>query len=289
VDSTLDTATARAASEVSTFLASGTSKRLHIQSMYVPEAPIRIYGANIVGSDYDKANDVDNSIIAAENPHENVDGWPMLDRSMVINPVQEYYENHQETRGGDMLSPIDEEGNPCYVDLPIYNHGSSLQNSRYQPSPNVMGQFTSGKRTFLVLRIGVEGSPHRAHRTWVSTWCRNQGSHNGGLYRNVRTPTQSEKERMYINSHFGRKTIGNTENSGVIAEEGSVAQNNGLYLAAASGWGFGTAMASYYGSWIMLPYYGTNQYPTVRLYNWGFGDLYVSAVGVAYGDFVPAS
>ena len=289
VDATLNTATQQAANEVATFLADGTGKRAHIASMYVPETTIRIKPAGVLGSEYDHANDVDNAIIFAENPSELVDGFPMLRQDMVKNPFQEYYENFQDVRGGSMHSPVDADGNPCYVDLPLFNYGESLNLDRYQYGGNPITAFQAGKKTYMIMRIGVDGSPHRGHRTWLQVWARNLGAHNGGLYRNVASPTIAEQQQVYTNGHFGRRQVYNTENCGPNAEAGTMAANNHIYLAEASGYGFGGPMASNYGSWILIPIHGHNQWDTTRIWNWGFGEIAISAIGFAYVDFDPAT
>jgi hypothetical protein len=288
VDSTLNAATQQAENEVATFLASGTSKRAHITSMYVPESTIIIKAAGVLGSEYDHAADVDQSIIDAENPHEMVDGFPMLAQSEVKNPFQEYYENFQDTRGGSMHAPVDANGNPCYVDLPLFNHGESLNLQSYNYANNPMGSFSSGKKTYMIMRIGVHGSPHRGHKTWIQTWGRYEGAHNAGLYTNIASPTIAQQQQVHTRGHFGRVQCANTENCGPNAPTGSFAANNHIYLAQASGYGFGNSMASNYGQWMMIPVHGTNSYPTTRIWNWGFGDLAISAIGFAFVDFEPA-
>ena len=80
---------------------------------------------------YDKSADVANSIIVAENPHEEVDGFPMADPSIVVNPKQAYREKYG-VGGNDGWSPYDNgdsaTGNPCFVDLPMWQHGEQLNN-----------------------------------------------------------------------------------------------------------------------------------------------------------------
>lgn len=298
VDSTLNAAVADASSRVSGILAGPTGRRTSIQSMYIPEAPIRIYGAGIIGNDYDKTIDEDNSVIVAENPHQHVDGFPMADPSIVVNPKQAYREKYGLT-GNAGWSPYDngdsETGNPCFVDLPLFQHGEQLAKVNYANANRVWGDSTAGKQAYLVLRIQVQGSPHRAHRTWIQTSCRHHGGHNGHMYYGqsesninaLNAETGKEyRDRGYVNSHQGRITMEFTENSGLNAPEGSVYRNNGIYLAEAGGYGF-MSVASGYGSWIAIPLFRDSQWDTLRVWNWGYGDISLWAAGIAFTDYMP--
>jgi hypothetical protein len=290
VDATLDAAVANVNSEVATLLANPTGKRFHIQSMYIPESTIVIQGAGMIGNDYDKSADVDNSVIVAENPHEEWLGFPVAAASIVKNPAQEYCETYGVSPNA-AYSPYDNgdsaTGNPCYVDLPMFNHGGDLRKVNYANANRVWGDSTSGKRPYLVLRIGVEGSPHRAHRTWVQTNCRKAGAYNGSMWWESASPTVDQQQRFSVNGYSNIK-MQNTENCGLNAAEDSIYRHNNIYLAEASGYNLGGTIASNYGSWIALPLWGMWQWETLRIWNWGYGDLAISAAGIAFGDYEPA-
>lgn len=306
VDATMNAAVADASSRVSSVLAGPTAKRFNIQSMYIPEDTIVVNAAGIIGNPYDLTVDEDNSVIVAANPHQHVDGFPMADPSLVKNPFQEYMSVHGITDPYQAYSPYVDNSmrelpeDACYVDLPLWNHGSALNNTKYANANRVWGDSTAGKETYLVLRIGVEGSPHRAHRTWIQTNSRSQGSHNGRMWWSGSSTALSElnqslpegkvyEQRVAVNGHqtTSAVTLAWTEDSGLNAAEGSIYRNQGIYLAEASGYGFGSWAGSYYGSWLAIPYFGTNQWETVRLWNWGHGKLAISAVGIAFGDYMP--
>lgn len=306
VDATMDAAVADASSRVSSVLAGPTAKRFSIQSMYIPEETIIVNAAKMIGNDYDKTQDVDNSIIVAENPHQHVDGFPMADPSIVKNPFQEYMAVHGTTSPSEAYSPYvdntmrDDPTGACFVDLPMWDHGSSLRGIRYSNSNKVWGDSTVGKNAYLVLRIGVEGSPHRAHRTWVQVNARWQGAHNGRMWwersssdlaaLNVDLPEgQMMEQRVAVNGHQPTSNIKieHTENSGLNAAEGSVYRNQGIYLLEASGYGFGGWGGSWYGSWMAIPIFGLHQWQNIRLWNWGHGRLAISAAGIAFGDYMP--
>jgi len=74
--------------------------------------------------------------------------------------------------------------------------------------------------------------------------------------------------------------IQNTEYCGPNNQADTKYNNNGLYRITASGYGSGDQMGSDYGGWVFIPLFGSTNWNTVRVWNWGHLKMYVKGACV---------
>lgn len=300
VDSTLDNAVSQAEADVNASLANGERKRWHIESIMIPETQITIDPARVIGSEYPLATspDTPQNELDALNPFEVVDGFAMADQSIVVNPAEAFKDKYSTSTytptSNDAYNPTfdDENGveQTCFADFGLWNYGIQLDRANYfnASQGNMQSAFKSGRQPYIVMRVGVQGANHRRNGTYISASRRWNGAHNGGQWRNISptTITTAQEEQFGIGGHNGNGYYKNTADVGPNATAGTFEANNGIYYVGASGYGFGNTMGSNYGSWIAIPYKHGQQHENVRIWNWGYGPLCISAIGVAYSEYL---
>jgi hypothetical protein len=262
-------------------LTGNEARRFHVQSFKDLGGEVVIYPAEMIGSTYTFGADESQSVIDVDNPYEMVDGYAMATAAIVGNPHEKWMAANGTSDG---WSPSTSRG-ACYYDFPIKKMGIDMGYSGYKShSSKVTSTMnTGGKNGHIMMFVSVEGSPHRAHRTYIQMSSQHLGAHNSAMWWEVSSPTAPQRARARVGGHQGRFNIENISNAGTNASAGSAYRNQGVYAVNASGYG-GVGGYPNYGSWVSVPYGNHLGYPNLRIWNWGYGALTIHAIGVAYGE-----
>jgi len=242
---------------------------------------VTVYPLKQVGGvpvNVDGQGEFSESEILLANPVEIVDGFEMLPTANTINPF-ESYDSMFGTSGTYAPAMDNNSSYPGFIDIPVKELGGHTIGSGYTDN-QIQESFTSNKKVYLGLYINIDGSPHRQHATYIQAGSRHYGAYNGRMWWEVAYPSAQEMRRVSVNSHFGDFKIQNTEYCGPNNQEDTKYNNNGLYRITASGYGSGDQMGSDYGGWVFIPLFGSTNWNTVRVWNWGHLKMYVKGACV---------
>jgi len=231
----------------------------------------------------------------AKNPWEAIGAVPGFDRSL------HQYENEElGFKNGYWYSPtaidpvtgekwLDADGNPepCYYDFPLYQMGFDTGSHGTNHRPGYY--LDDYKIPHLVMRGSIQGSNHRASRTFIQFGYGNTGSHD-----RARRPRQSNPDLPFYASyddtltrvgdragHYRQPTQAQIDEAVAAGEQ----PRQGMFAIDSRSWGHGTNSSgggNYPAFWCIPMAKGMTSVYNPRLFNWGYREIAISAIGVLW-------